>query len=148
MADPSKRAIEQDWVRMFIRMRGEIYKCSCGEVYFADPANPNACPSCKKTNAFPFYIKTYRYNVPVHQRTKLYTCHTEKDSEDFTTIAGEIVASAAANAADDTFKLKNVSGKNWSITEGESVITIAPDADVELKKNMVINFGGGTAEII
>jgi hypothetical protein len=50
--DPANRIIEQEWLRLFIRMRAEIYKCSCGEVYFADPAAPNPCPSCGKTNAF------------------------------------------------------------------------------------------------
>jgi hypothetical protein len=90
MSDPNKRVIDQEWLRLFIRMRGGIYKCQCGNVYFADPASPNPCPACKKTNDFPFYIKTYRYNVPIHQRTKLYACHTEKDSDDFATLAAEI----------------------------------------------------------
>ena len=78
MKNPQSRIIEQEWLRIFIRMRCEVYKCSCGEVYFADAVNPNPCPSCKKKNVFPMYIKTQRYNVPVHQKTKLYTGHTEK----------------------------------------------------------------------
>jgi len=79
MSNPSSRIIEQEWLRTFIRMRSEIYKCPCGEVYFADPVNPNACPSCGKKNVFPIYIKTSRYNLPVHQRTKLYACHTDEE---------------------------------------------------------------------
>jgi DNA-binding helix-hairpin-helix protein with protein kinase domain len=142
MSDPAKRGIVQDWLRLFIRMRGEIFKCPCGEVYFADPVDPNPCPGCKKKNSFPFYSKTYRYNLPVHQRTKLYACHTEKDSEDFETTTGEVTA------AGGSFKLKNVSGKNWTITDGGNISNLAPDSDVELKHGMAINFGGATAEII
>ncbi|MDR3139183.1 MAG: serine/threonine-protein kinase [Treponema sp.] len=142
MSDPSKRIIEQEWLRLFIRMRGEIYKCSCGEVYFADPENPNPCPNCKKAATFPFYIKTSRYNLPVHQRTKLYACHTEKDSDDFETLTGE--AAAEKNGG---FGLKNVSKKKWAITEGESTGPLVPGASFMLKKNMSINFGADTAEI-
>jgi DNA-binding helix-hairpin-helix protein with protein kinase domain len=142
LSDPNKRIIEQEWLRLFIKMRGEIYKCSCGAVYFADPVTPNPCPKCKKTNTFPFYIKNYRYNVAVHQRTKLYACHTEKDSDDFETLTGEVAAAGGA------FRLKNVSGKNWTITDGGTTIALKPSADVALKKGLKFDFGGGTAEII
>jgi serine/threonine protein kinase len=142
MLNPANRIIEQEWLRLFIRMRGEIYKCGCGEVYFADPVNPNPCPGCKKKNVFPFYIKTYRYNLPVHQRTKLYACHIEKDSDDFQTLAGEV------SAVGGSFKLKNVSVKNWSVTDGGNTTSLTPNSEVDLKKGMSINFGGASAEII
>jgi DNA-binding helix-hairpin-helix protein with protein kinase domain len=41
LKDPQSRIIEQEWLRIFIRMRGEIDKCACGAVYFADPVNQN-----------------------------------------------------------------------------------------------------------
>jgi serine/threonine protein kinase len=141
--EPGKRIIPQEWLRIFIRMRGEIYKCpSCGEVYFADPVALNPCPTCKKQTSFPFTIKTYRYNLPVHQRTKLYTCHTENDSEDFQTLTGE----TAVKGGD--FELKNLSGKNWMVTEGDNTTSLAPNAGVVLKKGMQIHFGGSKAEIL
>jgi serine/threonine protein kinase len=93
LRDPNKRIIEQEWLRLFIRMRGEIFKCPCGEVYFADPVNPNPCPKCGRTNSFPFYIRAGKYSLPVHQRTKLYACHTEKDNDDFTALTAEISVS-------------------------------------------------------
>jgi len=142
LMDPANRIIEQEWLRIFIRMRSEIYKCACGEVYFADPVNLNPCPGCNKQNIFPFYIKTKRYNLSVHQRTKLYDCHTEKDSDDFTTLRGEMSAKGG------DFELKNVSGSNWTITDGDSTSPIAPNASFVLKKGMVINFGNASAEII
>jgi DNA-binding helix-hairpin-helix protein with protein kinase domain len=141
LMDPANRIIEQKWLRLFIRMRSEIYKCACGEIYFADPVNPNPCPGCKKANAFPMHIKTYRYNLPLHQRTKLYACHTDKDSDDFETLAGEVSAKGDC-------ELKNVSDKNWQVTDGESSFPVAPNASFALKKGMVINFGQANAEII
>jgi hypothetical protein len=137
--DPQKRIIEQEWLRIFIRMRAEIYKCSCTEVYFADPVAQNPCPGCKKTNIFPMYIKTQRYNVPIHQRTKLYACHTEKSSDDFETLCGEITV----NGSD--FILKNVTQNNWSLSDGT---TFAPNGTITLKKGMTIDFGYANGEVI
>jgi hypothetical protein len=111
-------------------------------VYFAGPLMPNPCPSCGKTNTFPYYIKTYRYNLPVHQRTKLYACHTEKDSDDFQTLTGEVTAQ------DGGFELTNVSDKNWNITADENITALIPNTAVALKKGMGITFGSAEAEII
>ncbi|MCL2232779.1 MAG: serine/threonine-protein kinase [Treponema sp.] len=143
LADPMQRILEQEWLRLFIRLRSEIYKCSCGTVYFADPVNPNPCFGCQKKNVFPCYIKTYRYNVAVHQKTKLYACHTEKDSDDFSKITGEVTVK------DGGFELKNLSDKNWSVTDGGSTTPVAPGAAFALKKGMQIGFGSSaSAEIL
>ncbi|GMO17427.1 MAG: hypothetical protein Pg6A_03830 [Termitinemataceae bacterium] len=143
--NPNKRIIEQEWLRMFIRMRGEIFKCPCGNVYFADPVNSNLCPECKKQNVFQFYIKAGKYSLPVHQRTKLYACHTEKDSDDFSAITGETAAKGGG------FELKNVSAKIWMTSgssAGEETASVAPGAALELKKGMNINFGSGFGEVV
>jgi serine/threonine protein kinase len=141
LKNPAARIIEQEWLRIFIRMRSEIFKCPCGEVYFANPVNVNPCPSCGKKKEFQFYIKTYRYSLPVHQRTKLYACHIEKDSDDFETLCGEV-------SAKESFDLKNVSDKNWNVTEGGSQFSVTPNTSFALKRGMVINFGNASAEVI
>jgi len=135
--EPSRRIIEQDWLPIFIRMRSEIYKCSCGEVYFADPVTPNPCtnPKCGKKNVFPFYIKVGKYNIPIHQRTKLYACHTETDREDFRTLTGEVAVKG------NSFELKNVSNKSWTITENGNPSSVVSGAAFLLKKGMLIDFG-------
>ncbi|GHU53393.1 hypothetical protein FACS189496_4740 [Bacilli bacterium] len=143
LADPSRRIIDQEWLRLFIRLRGEVFKCPCGEVYFADPVNPNPCPACGKTNPFIAYIKTPRYNLPLHQRTKLYACHTEKGSDDFQTLTGEAIL--AGNA----ISLKNVSGKKWSVTVGDNTSVVESNQAVGIAKGMAFNFGNdASAEII
>ena len=142
LKNPDNRIREQEWLRLFTRMRSEIFKCPCNTIYFADPVTPNGCPSCNNKYVFPLSIKTYRYCLPVHERTRLYTCHTEKDSDDFETLSGTVTAKGI------DFEMKNVSGKNWIITEGESTSIIAPDNGFMLKKGMSINFGEGTAEIM
>jgi len=140
--EPQKRIIEQDWLRIFIRMRSEIYKCSCGEIYFADPVNPNQCPGCNKKNVFPMYLKTQRYNVAVHQRTRLYACHTDKGSDDYETLRGE----GSADGKD--FLMKNVSKDAWYVNEGSTQTPIAPGGSFAFKKGTTINFGLASAEVV
>jgi hypothetical protein len=122
-------------------MRGEIYKCPCGGVYFADPLALNPCPECKRQNVFPLVIKTQKYILPVHRKTKLFACHTEKDSDDFTACTAELAEK------DGGSELTNTSGKRWRVREGDKETALEDGASVTLKKGMVIDFGGASAEI-
>jgi hypothetical protein len=83
-----------------------------------------------------------KHNLPVHQRTKLYECHTIKDSDNFEMVTGEV------RHADDTFVLKNVSDKTWTVAIAENIENTVPGASITLTKGMNINFGGGSAEIV
>jgi serine/threonine protein kinase len=143
LKNPQSRMIDQEWLRLFIRMRCEVYKCSCGAVYFADPVNSNLCPECKKNKkTFPMYIKTQRYNVPVHQKTKLYACHTEKGSDDYETLKAEISASGS------DFMMKNVTKDPVYVTDAGAQTTVAPGASFKLKKSTTINFGAVSIEVV
>jgi DNA-binding helix-hairpin-helix protein with protein kinase domain len=143
MHDPQQRIIEREWQQTFIRMRSEIFMCPTCNVkeamYFTDPVTPSACPKCGRKNLFPMYIKTQRYNVAVHQRTKLYACHTVKSSDDFETLTGEV------SVKDGEYELKNLSGENWTLDDGK---TIAPNGSFVLKKGAKIDFGLVSAELI
>jgi serine/threonine protein kinase len=143
IVDPAFRVIEKDWLRTFIRLRSEVYKCSCGEVFFADAISPTACTSCGKEQRFDMYLKTARYNTALHQRTKLYACHTEVDSEDFTTLTGEMVKGAGG------LELKNDSKKTWYITEDSgNQLTKGPGESFPLRKGLTIDFGGCQGQIV
>jgi DNA-binding helix-hairpin-helix protein with protein kinase domain len=138
MHDPSHRTIERDWLHTFIRMRGEVYKCACGEVYFCDPVNLNPCPKCGNVARLWGYMKTPRYNLPIHQRTRLYDCHTHKDSDEYDRQIGAIIQ---ANAG---WALKNQSDEVWRI-DGRM---LEPNGVMALVKGMTIDFGASGAEII
>ena len=142
LKNPQKRIIEQEWLRIFIRMRGEIDKCSCGTVYYADPVTPNPCPNCKKKNVYPMYIKAQKYNIPVHRLTKLFACHTDKGSDDFETLNGEV----SANGGD--FMMKNVSKDTWYITDAGAQTPVAPGSSFKLKKSTTINIGAVSIEVV
>jgi len=140
MKNPEKRMLEKDWLRLFIRMRSEIFKCTCGVIYFADPSDPNPCRGCQKKNVFPMSFKAQnRYIVPVHQKTKLYLCHTKKMSDDYETLTAEVSMSGS------DYSLKNCTKDTFDLADGSSV---APGASCKLKKGMTINFGADQVEVI
>jgi DNA-binding helix-hairpin-helix protein with protein kinase domain len=136
--DPSRRIIEREWLHTFIRMRGEVYKCACGEVYFCDPVGLNPCPTCGKTASLWGYIKTPRYNLPIHQRTRLYECHAHKDNDEYDKQIGAMLREDAGWA------LKNQSDKAWRIGNK----TLYSNETIALVKNMTIDFGASSALII
>jgi len=146
MKDPALRVLDKEWVQVFVRMRGEVWKCpSCGEVYFADPVAPNPCPSCGKPYAFPFYIKTSGgYNVPAHHRTVLYQCHTSTDPDGcFDIKTGEMMVKG------DEIGLKNVSNERWSRIKDGVQALVEPGRAARLEKGVKLDFGRGAfAEII
>jgi hypothetical protein len=88
------------------------------------------------------YIKTQRFNVPIHQKTKLFACHTESDSTDFLTIVAEVSVLA------EGFVMKNVSPKSWFVNDTGKSSMIASGAILKLHKGIEIDFGGSTAKII
>jgi serine/threonine protein kinase len=136
--DPSRRIIEREWLHTFIRMRGEVYKCACGLVYFCDPVNLNPCPKCGKMARLWGYVKTPRYKLPIHQRTRLYECHTRKDSDEYDRQVGAIIQ------ANTGWTLKNQSDEAWKV-DGKM---LDPDGTIALVKGMTIDFGASSAEII
>ncbi|MDR1895017.1 MAG: serine/threonine-protein kinase [Spirochaetales bacterium] len=152
LSDGSCRVIERDWLKAFIRLRGEIYKCPgtdkggapCGNVFFADPLGAVKCPQCGREQVFDSYIETPKYKIPLHRRTRLYACHTEGDSDDFETLTGEAVKDEQTGAP----LLKNRSKKSWlAITPGGKQVSKGPGKTVALEKGAQIIFGALTARI-
>jgi serine/threonine protein kinase len=141
--DPALRIIEKDWLKTFIRMRGEIYKCDCGEIFFADATAASLCPACGKEHSFDMRIETPKYILALHRRTRLYACHTE-DGDDFETLTGEVVKNEAG-----MYELKNCSKKAWLVINSKGKQTSKGSGKtVPLEKGISIIFGTITAKIL
>jgi DNA-binding helix-hairpin-helix protein with protein kinase domain len=83
LCDPGRRVIEKEWLKVFDRLRSEIYKCECGEVYFASADGETPCPACGKKETFDMYIEIGKKKFAVHRRTRLFACHTDSDNDDY-----------------------------------------------------------------
>ncbi|GBU28944.1 hypothetical protein R84B8_02506 [Treponema sp. R8-4-B8] len=143
--DPSKRIIEKEWLKIFIRLRSEIYKCkNCGEIFFADPARETPCHACKTIQRFEHYITLPKMNVAIHERTKLFECHINPDSDDFRSIAAETVF----NEATGSFEIKNKSKKTWLRIDANGKQTSKTSGKtVPVQAGTQIIFGNAKGEI-
>jgi len=145
LKDPSKRVIEKEWLKNFIRLRNEIYKCKeCGDIFFPDPVNDTPCPSCQHIQHFENYLTLPRMNVAIHERTKLYNYQIDSYSDDFRNIAAETVI----NEASGVFELKNKSKKTWLIINKDGKQTSKNSGKtVAVQTGTQIIFGNSKGEI-
>lgn len=110
LKDPAKRIIEKEWLKIFIRLKSEIYKCKkCGEIFFADAVNETPCPFCQNIQKFDKYIALPKMNIALHERTKLFECQINDDSDDFRTVTAETII----NETTANMELKNKSKRTW-----------------------------------
>ena len=84
------------------------------------------------------------YNVPAHQRTVLYHCHTSTDADkDFDIKTGEMMVKG------DEIGLKNISNERWSRIKDGAQAPVEPGRAARLEKGVKLDFGrGASAEII
>jgi DNA-binding helix-hairpin-helix protein with protein kinase domain len=143
--DPDRRVIEIDWLKVFDRLRSEIYKCDCGEVYFAPPDRSIPCPACGKKAAFDMCIEIGKQKFAVHRRTRLYECNTDNESDDFFTISASVQVNGETGAAE----IKNCSKKTWLVIgrDGKQRSRTAGKT-VPLEKGISIVFGNTTANVV
>jgi len=143
LTDPSKRVIEKDWLKVFIRLRTEIYKCkNCGEIIFADPVNTAPCPFCAYEHHFDHYLVLPKLNVALHERAKLFECHIDAYSDDFSTVVAEIVQNENGS------ELKNCSKKTWLMISADGKQTSkASGKSVPLEAGSQIIFGNTKGDV-
>ncbi|MBR7085524.1 MAG: serine/threonine protein kinase [Oscillospiraceae bacterium] len=152
ISDPNKRIIENEWQKLFIRLRSEIVSCTCGRTNFTTmfrkaEDNPNffMCPRCGN------YIASLKFNnrdyrVPLYLGYKFYACETVKNSDDFETVTGEVVENKLRPGM---MGVKNSSGKSWRVKMPDGNFYAAPSGKgFPLWEKLEIDFGDGiTAKI-
>jgi predicted Zn-ribbon and HTH transcriptional regulator len=145
LTDPSRRVIEKEWLKVFLRLRTEIYKCrNCGEIFFADPVNTAPCPFCANEQHFEHHIVLPKLNVALHGRAKLFECHINDCSDDFRTVTAEIVL----NETSGNYELKNCSKKIWLIISADGKQTSKSSGKtVPLEAGTQIIFGNTKGEV-
>ena len=95
ITDPSKRIIENEWQKLFIRLRTEIIMCGCGRTNFTSmfkmpDEKTYECPKCgMEFGSLGFSNRENR--MPLYLGCKFYKCEISPDSDDFTSVAGELV---------------------------------------------------------
>lgn len=147
LKNPHNRKPENEWQKVFVKLRDKTVKCSCGAETFIDENIPESiCNNCKKKLPKPLFLQTGKYNVALYPEQKIYACHTQAGSDDFKNITGEVIKNKNNS---NLWGVRNLSDSSWILT--------LPDGNIkEIKKNEVvpifkevnINFQGGNKGII
>lgn len=130
ITEPNKRIIENEWQKLFIRLRSEIITCGCGRTNFSSmfitaDGKKFMCPKCGMEFAsLGFSNRDYR--MPLYLGCRFYDCEIKNDSDDFLTVAGELVENklkpgvlGIKNCSDITWRVKMPDGAMYDITPGK-----------------------------
>lgn len=140
------RLTDNDWQITFTRLRDSIIKCPCGGETFLDlEAAESICINCGTKIPRPPLLLTKKYKVALFPGNKLYRCHTDDESDDFTRIDGQIIRSQNRS---DIWGLRNLSNDEWHVTLNDGSENIIPRGKVLIiVKTKEINFGNCIGEI-
>ncbi|MDE6780981.1 MAG: protein kinase [Ruminococcus sp.] len=147
--EPNRRIIENEWQKLFIRLRSEIIVCTCGRSNFTsmfENVNESTyrCPKCG--SEFVSLIFSNRdYRMPLYVGSKFYECEIDPRSDDFQTVVGELVENKLKPGM---LGIKNTSGKTWRVKMPDGIFyDIASGKGFPLWKGLEIDFGDVNAHI-
>lgn len=149
ITDPNKRIIENEWQKLFIRLRSEIIMCGCGRTNFTSmfekPDDKTyKCPKCGMTfSTLGFSNRSYR--MPLYLGCKFYKCEIDPDSDDFLSVAGELVENSLKPGV---LGIKNTSDKTWRVRMPDGVFYyVEPGKGCPIWHGLEIDFGDVKAQI-
>lgn len=143
ISDPNKRVIENEWQKLFIRLRSEIIQCTCGRANFTSmfekPTDKTfKCPKCG-TEFLTLGFSNRDFRMPLYYGCRFYECEIDPDSDDFMQVAGELVENKLKPGV---LGIKNCSDRKWraKLPDGQ-FYDIAPGKGFPLWKDLEIDFG-------
>lgn len=74
LKEPGRRKRELDWLKVLVRFRSDIVKCSCGNEVFIQNAETTKCDSCGKAVAVQNTIKLPSYSITAAKGSRVYRC--------------------------------------------------------------------------
>jgi DNA-binding helix-hairpin-helix protein with protein kinase domain len=143
ISDPTKRIIENEWQKLFIRLRSEIIQCGCGRTNFSSMfihqnEKTFKCPKCgMEFVTIGFSNRDYR--TPLYLGCKFYECEIVPESDDFTAVAGELVENKLKKGV---LGIKNCSDRQWKAKMPDgNFYDIAPGKGFPVWQGLEIDFG-------
>lgn len=138
LKDINNRITELEWEETLVRVRGMLVNLGGKEQFinvYAKQRIPNGCR----------FLKLPEYVVVLGNNSKIYSCHTDRHSADYTTVSGVARSSITDK---NVLGLGNLSKVTWKATarDGQRA-DIPPNQYVKLSAGMKIDFGGASGEI-
>ena len=148
--NPNKRIIENEWLKLFLRLRSEIISCSCGRINFStmfEEVDEHTL-RCRRCNSefLTMEFSGLKYRIPLFLGCKFYACDTDPNTDDYKTITGIIVENKLKPGV---VGIKNMSQNSWRVKmPNEQFYEVAPGRGFPLWNGIVIEFGEVTARIV
>lgn len=149
ISEPNKRIIENEWQKLFVRLRAEIVSCVCGRTTFMSAfeqceGNMLRCGKCGSLIAT-LKLSNADYRIPVYMGRRFYSCETDSASDDFRSVTGEVVENKLKKGM---LGIKNLSGKSWKVKMPDGKFyNIESGKGFPLWNDIEIDFGSVTASI-
>ncbi len=148
--EPNRRIIENEWQKLFVRLRSEIIMCGrCGRTNFSsmfEQLNDTTfrCPKCQNViGSIGFSDRQWR--LPLFRGCRFYECEIDPKSDDFQSVAGEIVENRLKPGV---LGIKNCSSLTWNVRFPDGVFyNIAPGKGFPIWSGLEIDFGEIKAKI-
>ncbi len=107
------RPTDNDWQVLFTQLRGCIATCVCGGETFLDTEADSLCINCGLKIPKPPVINcNNRYKVTLFPGSKLYRCHTDRDSDNYREVCGEVLRNPKQP---QIWGLRNLSDVTWNV---------------------------------
>ncbi|MBR1864539.1 MAG: protein kinase [Ruminococcus sp.] len=149
ISEPNKRVIENEWQKLFTRLRSEIITCGCGRTNFSsmfEKTNDKTyrCPKCgMEIPTLGFSNREYR--MPLYPGCKFFQCDISSETDDFQTLAGELVENKLKPGV---LGIKNCSERKWRAKMPDGIFyDIAPGKGFPIWQGLEIDFGEVKAQI-
>lgn len=142
----SPRPSDSEWQIAFTTLRDTLVRCPCGSDTFLDlDAAETRCISCGVSIPRPPVLEVKKYSVALFPGQRLYRCHTDRDSDDYSTVCGEVIRNPSRP---NVWGLRNLSDRSWVVTtkSGEQR-TVDPGGVAVVVSIATISFSGCVGEV-
>ena len=144
MAGRTKAPIDKEWFNMFVKLKSEVIRCSCGADNIASSTESISCVRCGNVITLPYHIHTNEFDIPIFPGVKIVKCHIE-DSDDYITEVGEVIRS---KNDPKIWGIRNLSSVTWYLTLNDgNTKPIGQGEVIPIRKNAKFSVGSKTVEI-
>lgn len=144
--DPGRRLRELDWLKVLVRFRSDIVKCSCGNEVFIENASTTECDGCGRPMVINHVIQLRDYAITAVHGSRIYRCQLGTCNADEALNPVALVVSKVNDPS--VLGLKNMTSNIMSATmPNGNIQQIKPKEIVAFMPGVVIEVLGGKFEL-
>lgn len=145
--DTSRRLMDKQWLQLFIRLRGDVMRCACGDETFIDPDGAVKCLNCGREIKPALKIKGQKYNIALYPDVRLYMSQIITDRLDDPDAPFAKVVRGKNNPKQ--WGIANFSGKSWAVTTPDGKNPVKNNGEtLRLARGLKIGFENKELEIV